>query len=92
MTRDRFTREMGEIVERAYENGMRISFPLDGHGWRRVQIEKSVMRITHNVDFKDQERTAFNIKDVTANLDFLYIQTYEGLDFRIGYTEGEADD
>ena len=92
MTRDRFTREMGEIVERAYETGMRISFALDGHGWRRIQIEKNVMRITHHIDYKDEERTAFNIKDVTANPDFLHIQTYEGLDFKIGYTEGEADD
>ena len=92
MTRDRFTREMAEIVERAFEEGMRISFPLDGNGWRRVQIERSVMRITHNVDFKDQERTAFNIKHVVARVDDLYIQTYEGLDFEIGYTEGEADD
>ena len=92
MTRDRFTREMAEIVEKAYENGMRISFPLDGNGWRRVQIERSVMRITHCVDYKDEERTAFNIKDVTANLDFLYIQTFEGLDFKIAYTEGGADD
>lgn len=89
MTRDRFTHEMGKIVEMVYENGMRISFPLDGHGWRRIQIDGSVMRITHYIDYKDQERTAFNIKDVTANLDFLYIQTYEGLDFKIGYTEGD---
>ena len=89
MTRDRFTREMGEIVERAYENGMRISFPLDGNGWRRIQIEKSVMRITHNVDFKDQERTAFNIKSLVARIDGLYIQTYEGIDFAISYTEDE---
>ena len=89
MTRDRFTREMGEIVEMAYENGMRISFPLDGHGWRRVQIERSVMRITHNVDFKDQECTAFNIKSLVARVDDLYIQTYEGIDFAISYTEGE---
>lgn len=92
MTRDRFTREMGEIVERAYENSMRISFPLDGHGWRRVQIERSVMRITHNVDHKDEERTAFNIRSIVARIDGLYIQTYEGLDFTISYTEGEADD
>ena len=92
MTRDRFTREMGEIVERAYENGMRISFPLDGQGWRRIQIQKSVMRITHTVDFKDQERTAFNIKSIVARIDDLYIQTYEGIDFAIRYTEGEADD
>ena len=92
MTRDKFTREMGEIVERAYENGMRISFPLDGNGWRRIQIQKSVMRITHNVDFKDQERTAFNIKSLVARIDDLYIQTCEGIDFAIRYTEGEADD
>ena len=89
MTRDRFTHEMGEIVEKAYENGMRISFLLDGHGWRRVQIERSIIRITHKIDFKDEERTAFNIKDVTASEDFLYIQTYEGLDFQISYTEGD---
>jgi len=92
MTRDRFTREMGEIVEKAYETGMRISFPLDGNGWRRVQIERSVMRITHKINFKDEERTAFNIKSVTARVDDLYIQTCEGLDFTISYTEGEADD
>jgi hypothetical protein len=91
MTRDRFTREMGEVVEKAYEMGMRISFALNGNGWRRIQIEKSVMRITHNVNFKDEERTAFNIKDVTANLDFLYIQTYEGLDFKIVYTQGDSE-
>jgi hypothetical protein len=85
-------------VERAYVFGMRISFRLDGNGWRRIQIDNGTIRITHNVDFKDQERTAFNIKAVTADLDFLYVQTYEGLDFKIGYTEGvsytegEADD
>ncbi len=92
MTRDRFTREMGETVQKAFEEGMRISFALDGHGWRRIQIEKSVMRITHRIDYKDEERTAFNIKHVVARIDDLYVQTYEGLDFAISYTEGEADD
>lgn len=92
MTRDRFTREMGETVQRAFEEGMRISFPLDGNGWRRVEIGRSIMRITHNVDYKDEERTAFNIKSVTARVDDLHIRTYEGLDFTISYTEGETDD
>ncbi len=89
MTRDRFTREMGETVQRAFEEGMRISFALDGNGWRRIQIQKSVMRITHCIDYKDQERTAFNIKALVARIDDLYIQTYEGIDFAISYTESE---